>query len=382
MNGARRVTIVGGGIIGLSCAWALVRDGWRVTVLDGAPEAREASWAAAGMLAPHHEASGPGPLWRLGIDSLARWPTFVEDLGVSPTSVDLHLAGGLLPVLDPLDSEVVNERRRFLAAHDVPVRWLDADALRRYEPAITPTCSGALLLPGGQVNPRLVCARLQDAASARGAVIRYHTPVVALENGLVRLSDGEVIASDEVVLASGAWTPGLAALAGIELPGEPVKGQMLRLRAPDGLLRHFVHCHHAYLVPRAGLGLVVGATMVTSGFDRADDPAAIERLAAGARRLVPALADAPIVEHWTGLRPRIAQGLPVIARLRPGLIIATGHFRNGVLLAPVTAEAVRCLAANQLAPCDLAPFSCPSATALRMPRAAEARNPDLPAGHS
>ena len=311
----RRVTIVGGGIIGLSCAWRLARDGWHVTLLDGAPEAREASWAAAGMLAPHHEAHGPGPLWRLGIDSLARWPGFIEDLGITPTAVDLHLAGGLMPVLSDADAAEVAERQRFLSAHGVGARWLDAAEVRQHEPAITGDCAGALLLPGGQVNPRLVCTRLQAAASEAGATIRYHTPVTGISaGGDVTIGDGEVIPGDEVVLASGAWTPGLAALAGIALAGEPVKGQMLRLRAPDGLLSRFVHCQHAYLVPRAGLGLVVGATMVTAGFDKTADPGAIERLAAGARRLVPALADAPIVEHWTGLRPRIA---PWATRDRP-----------------------------------------------------------------
>lgn len=355
----RRVTIVGGGIIGLSCAWRLARDGWRVTLLDGAPEAREASWAAAGMLAPHHEAHGPGPLWRLGIDSLARWPGFVEELGTTAAAVDLHLDGGLMPVLDDADAAEVARRRRFLDEHGIAARWLEAADLRRHAPALAGNCTGALLLPGGQVNPRLVCALLQRVASDAGATIRYHTAVTAIHAGDVTIGSGEIIPGDEVVLASGAWTPGLAVLAGIDLPGEPVKGQMLRLRAPDGLLRQFVHCQHAYLVPRAGLGLVVGATMVSSGFDKSDDPGAIERLAAGARRLVPALADAPIVEHWTGLRPRIAHGLPVISRVRPGLIIATGHFRNGVLLAPATAELVRCVASNQLPPCDLRPFSCP-----------------------
>ena len=360
----RRVTIVGGGIIGLSCAWRLARDGWRVTLLDGAPEAREASWAAAGMLAPHHEAHGPGPLWRLGIDSLARWPGFVEDLGIAPAAVDLHLAGGVMPVLDEADAVEVAARRQFLTAHGIAARWLDATELRRHEPAITADCAGALLLPGGQVNPRLVCTRLQAAASAAGATIRYHASVTAITGDGVSVGDGDFIPADEVILASGAWTPGLAALAGIDLPGEPVKGQMLRLRAGDGVLNHFLHCQHAYLVPRAGLGLVVGATMVTCGFDKSDDPGAIERLAAGARRLVPALADAPIVEHWTGLRPRIADGMPVICRLRPGLIVATGHFRNGVLLAPITAELVRCIASNQLPPCDLAPFGCPRSPAV------------------
>lgn len=360
----RRLTIVGGGIIGLSCAWVMARAGWRVTLLDGAPEAREASWAAAGMLAPHHEAHETGPLWRLGVDSLARWPDFVDGLGVAPAAVDLRLAGGLLPVLDDADLAEAAERGNTLAASGVAVRWLAGDEVHRFEPSLTRDCRAALMLPGGQVNPRLVCMHLQAAATAAGAVIRYHTPVHGIDARGVHVGDGEVVPGDEVVLASGAWTPGLAALAGVDLPGEPVKGQMLRLGADDGLLQRFVHCQHAYLVPRAGLGVVVGATMVTSGFDKADDPGAIERLAAGARRLVPALADAPIAEHWTGLRPRIAHGLPVIARIRAGLIVATGHFRNGVLLAPITAELVRCIASNQLPPCDLAPFSCPGRSAV------------------
>jgi glycine oxidase len=352
--------IVGGGIIGLACAWRLARDGWRVTLLDGAPEAREASWAAAGMLAPHHEADGPGPLWRLGCASLARWPGFLADLGVDQSAVDLRLSGGLLPVLDHADLVAVQARRAFLERLAIPARWVDADEVRTLEPALSPACAGALLLPGGQVNPRLVCTRLVEAGSQAGVTIRYHTPVTGLEPGHVQVAGGETIAADEVILASGAWTPALAALAGIDLPGQPVKGQMLRLRADDGLLRRFVHCHHAYLVPRTGLGLVVGATMVADGFDKRDDPLAIEQLAAGARRLVPALGQAPIVEHWTGLRPRVAHGLPVIDRVRPGLTIATGHFRNGVLLAPLTADLVACIAAKQLPPCDLAPFACPT----------------------
>jgi glycine oxidase len=135
-------------------------------------------------------------------------------------------------------------------------------------------------------------------------------------------------------------------------------GTTLRGLIPDGVLRRFVHNQQAYLVPRRGLGLVVGATMVMAGFDRSDDPAAIERLAQSARRLIPALADAPVVEQWTGLRPRLNHGLPIISRLRPGLIVATGHFRNGILLAPITAAAVHALAVQHSAPCDLAPFTC------------------------
>jgi glycine oxidase len=157
----RRITIVGGGIIGLSCAWVMARAGWRVTLVDGAPEAREASWAAAGMLAPHHEAHDPGPLWRLGVDSLARWPGFIEDLGVGPAAVDLRLAGGLLPVLDEADLAEATARRDIRAACGVPVRWLAGDQVRGLEPSLTRDCRAALVLPGGQVNPRLACTGMR-----------------------------------------------------------------------------------------------------------------------------------------------------------------------------------------------------------------------------
>jgi glycine oxidase len=361
---SQHAIIIGGGIIGLSSAWTLLQHGWRVTVLDAAPEAREASWAAAGMLAPHHEADEAGPLWRLGIDSLQRWPLFVEQLGVKQlgqqsNAVDLHVNGGLMPLLDDSDAAAIEKKKNFLSAHRIPVRWLERRELTAAEPAIAATCQGALLLPGGQVNPRLMCTLLQQALSEHGGVLRYHTAATNITERRVTLATGEHLDADEVILASGAWTPHLAALSGVELSGEPVKGQMLRLRAPDGLLNRFVHCHHAYLVPRRSLGLVVGATMVMAGFDRSDDPAAIERLAAGARRLIPALADAPVVEQWTGLRPRLNGGLPIISRFRPGLIVATGHFRNGILLAPITAAAVHSLAAQQSPPCDLTPFTCP-----------------------
>jgi glycine oxidase len=360
---SKHALIIGGGIIGLASAWELIQHGWRVTVLDAAPEAREASWAAAGMLAPHHEADAISPLWELGVASLARWPIFAaslgtESLGQSSNTIDLRMDGGLIPCLQKTDAQYLHEKQQFLSQANIAYDWLNHAALAQHEPELARTCSSALLVPAGQVNPRLVCCRLQALITQHGGELRYHTHVSGLHDRRVTLSDGGVVEADEIVLASGAWTPQLAALSGIDLMGEPVKGQMLRLRANDGLLRHFVHCHHAYLVPRAGLGIVVGATMVTQGFDRSDDPAAIDRLAHGARQLIPALADAPIIEQWTGLRPRLHHGMPVIARVRPGLIIATGHFRNGILLSPITATIVHALIEQREPPCDVTPFAC------------------------
>lgn len=361
MNAQRSAIVIGGGIIGLACAWRLAQAGWAVTLLDAAAESREASWAAAGMLAPHHEADEPGPLWWLGMASLERWPEFADALG-GADALDLRMVGGLLPILDQGDSDEAARKLAFLAAEGVAGERLTGAALASAEPALAVSCGEALRLPAGHVNPRLTCLRLREACTALGVALRFGAAVAQLDGTRVVAVDGSTLTADEVVLASGAWTPALAHLAGIPLSGEPVKGQLLRFAAPDGLLRHFIHSHHAYLVPRHGQGVVVGATMVESGFDRSQDVQAIARLAAGARRLVPALAQAEIVETWTGLRPRLKGGLPVIGRVRPGLILATGHFRNGVLLTPISADIVACIAAQVPPPCEVGPFSCPGGT--------------------
>ncbi len=342
-----RITVVGGGVIGLSCAWRLAQHGAQVTLHDSAPEAREASWAAAGMLAPHHEAERADPLWHLGVASLARWADFAAELH---TPLDFHQRGGLIAAITPADGETLTAKQDFATRHGIACTRLSRAALLTHEPRLT-GCREALLLPGAQVNPRALTSALRVACAAAGVRLCYGSTVTTLAGLRER--------TDLTVLASGAWTPALASLAGLDLPGEPVKGQLLRFAAPDGLLRHFIHCHHAYLVPRAGAGVVVGSTMTLSGFDKTEDPAAIAQLAANARDLLPALRDAPILETWTGLRPRLASGLPLIAKVRPDLVIATGHFRNGILLTPITASAVVELCDGPPCGVDLLPFSHP-----------------------
>ena len=354
----KRIAVVGGGVIGLACAWRLAEDGHAVQLFDGAPEAREASWAAAGMLAPHHEATAADAVWRLGCASLARWRDFANRLG---TNIDLHLEGGLLPLMTDADAEMLAQKRAFTDSQGIATQWLSRSELAAHEPQLS--AHGALLVPGGHVDPRRLTAALRQGCAQRGVDLRYGTAVSELCPGGVRTGTGTgtgIEACDLTVLANGAWTPALAQLAGISVGGEPVKGQLLRFAVADGLLRHFVHCHHAYLVPRAGAGLVVGSTMVWSGFDKSEDAAAIAHLAANARRLLPQLADAAIVETWTGLRPRVGAGVPVVQRLRDDLIIATGHFRNGILLTPITAEAVAELAGGAACGVDLDDYQLPA----------------------
>jgi len=350
-----RVAVVGGGVIGLACAWRLAGEGARVTVFDAAAEAREASWAAAGMLAPHNEAEGDGPLWRLGRLSLERWPAFLRDLSAEPAAIDYRAHGSLTPLLDAEARRSAEARVAFLARNGIDCRWLVGDALRAAEPALA--APAALALPGGHCDPRLLTALLRRRCADRGVELCYACPVAELdEHGVVTRSGG-YLRCDVVVLAAGAWTPALARLAGLELPGEAVKGQMLRLGSGGEGLRHFLHSDRAYCVPRQDGSVVVGSTMVCAGFDRSEDAEAIDGLAIGARHLLPALADAPITETWTGLRPRLPGGLPCIDRVTERLLIATGHFRNGILLTPITAELVADRIYERRSCCDMRPFA-------------------------
>jgi glycine oxidase len=333
-----RISVVGAGLIGLSCAWRLVRDGHRVCVFDSSAEPREASWAAAGMLAPHHEADHDSPLWRLCAAGLERWPGFLQELGMSPRDADWRDGGGWIRATDLADLDRLEASLRWLRATGTDVLRLSAGAYARACSVAAPGV-GALWLPGAQVDPRLVWPRLRAACLAAGVTERLGAPVTAIAEGSLALADGSTHASDAVLLASGAWTPALAALTGTQLPGAPVKGQMIRLPGPCHL-RGFIRQDHRYLMSRHDGSVVVGATMVEAGFDRALDPSATSALAAWAGDAVPALAAQTPSEAWTGLRPRLASGLPAIGRVRQGLWVATGHFRNGVLLAPITGDLI------------------------------------------
>lgn len=332
------VAVVGSGLIGRSCAWHLARAGHRVALFDIAAQPREASWAAAGMLAPHHEATRPDALWRLCALGLQCWGEFLAGLGVAPEAVDWQAGGGWLRAADTAALDRLEGELRWLRATGVEVLRLSPAAFARVCPAAAPG-AGALWLPGAQVDPRRVLAALHAACVAAGVVERCGPPVEGLDGATLRTADGASHAYDEVVLASGAWTPGLAVLAGFALAGEPVKGQLIRLPGPLRL-PGFLRDGQRYLLTRADGTVVVGATMVEAGFDRSTDPLVASGLAAWAATAVPALAGQSAVETWTGLRPRLASGLPMIGRVRPGLCLATGHFRNGVLLAPLTGEAI------------------------------------------
>jgi glycine oxidase len=360
----RDVVVVGAGLVGLACARALAERGRRVTAVESGAGSREASWAAAGILGVGSEFATDGPLARAAREAFRAWPDAVARLE-RETGVDVGWSdeGTLLVALDEAETSALAERARRLAEMGVGVRPLSREEARRVEPRLSPSVAGALRVGEARLDNR----RLWDAYAAscrrRGVEIRTEEPATAIEGDAagrvagVRTARGTIPAGD-VILAAGAWTETLARLAGIALPSSPVKGQMVRLDAPDGFLRHVVKRGLAYAVPRRGAGLVVGTTSEAAGFSRGTDDATVARLVSSCAALVPSLAALPVAERWSGLRPRLEDGLPAIGPVpsRPGLHLATGHFRTGVLLCEWTGRAVA-LAIDTGETAALAPFS-------------------------
>ena len=360
------VVVVGGGAIGLATARALAATGRRILVLERSHPAREASRAAGGMLSPLAEASGPGAFLSLGLDSLALWPSFAAAL-TDETGVDLDLRidGKLLLALDPPAVERLRSRSHWLAPAGFAARWLEDAALRAREPAVAPYALAGLHLDhDGQVDNRALGEALAEAAARAGCAVRAESPVQALIAGggriqAVRTEDGTMHACETVVLAAGAWSGALAGLPR-PLPVGPLKGQMIALASAGGTLRTMVETSACYLIPRrgpAGASIWVGATSEDAGFARGTTATGRAELRRAAQSAVPQLTDAREVEAWAGFRPATPDGLPVLGPDPdlPGLIHATGHFRNGILLTPLTAELiVSCIEGR--ADARLAPF--------------------------
>lgn len=344
----RDVVIVGGGVIGLSVAWHLARSGAPVTVLERGTIGGGASGAAAGMLAPLAEAKTPGSFIELGRASLAAYPAFVEALR-DETGLDPELIGpGMLRVATTdAEADTLCGAFEWQRAAGLPVEWLGAEAARTLEPALSPAVRAAVLSSGERhVEPRRLVRALALACARRGVCIRENTPVVGVTTTQRRVSGVQTpagsVGSGSVVIAGGAWSEPMGRWLGMTLPVFPVRGQILALSCLPPPIRHTVYTQAGYLVPKADGRVVVGATEERAGFDTRPTAGGMAGLLALAPALVPALADAPFESVWTGLRPGSPDGLPLLGPL-PGwenVCVATGHFRNGVLLAPITGEII------------------------------------------
>ena len=360
------VLVAGGGLIGLSVAWRAAQRGLSVTVVDEAPGAG-ASYAAAGMLAPVTEAAyGEEPLLGLCRASLDRYPAFVAEVAAaSGVDVVLRTAGTLLVGFDDDDMRALEELHRFQRELGLDAQRLTAREARRREPSLTPRLRGGLHVSGDHsVDPRQLHAALLRAAGSSGVrVVRARIDSLCIDGNRatgVRLADGRELSAASVVLALGAWSASLPGVPG--LPVRPVKGQILRLRGADGLLdgtvRALVRGRHVYLVPYTEGGLVVGATMEEKGFDATVTAGAVHELLRDAIEVVPGVSELELVETLARWRPGTPDNAPLLGYSPlPGLVLATGHYRNGVLLAPVTGDAVATLLTDGALPEEAAPFT-------------------------
>ena len=344
---AQTVVVVGGGVIGLATARALSMRGAAVVVLESGALAREASWAAAGILGVGSESPDDGPLFRLRLDAWRGWPGTAAAL-FEETGIDVGLAasGTLLVALDAAEAAALDARRAVLQSAAIPAARLDARAARAKEPALGPDLVAALWIGEGRLDNRRLLEAYEASCRARGVRIETGRGVERLSTRGDRvvgaIAGGKTFEADAVILASGAWSEALARTAGLSLPTVPIKGQMARLDAPDGFLSHVAKRGLPYAVPRAGRGVIVGTTSEIAGFDKGVGADAAAELVLAIRRFVPGLAAFPVVESWAGLRPRLSDGLPAIGpvRSRPGLFVATGHHRNGILLCEETGRLV------------------------------------------
>jgi glycine oxidase len=359
------VLIVGGGIIGLAIAWRAHQAGISATVLERDTVGHGTSRVAAGMLAPVAEvefgASG-GRLLDLGLRSAGMWPGFAAELeALTGLPVGLLRTGTLLAARDEDDARELERQHEFRRSLGLAVRRLRPSQARELEPALAPTVRLALEVPDDHsVDPRLVLTALRQACESTGVQLREHTPVarVELDDGGVgraaghagarvtgvTLQNGERLHAERVVLAAGPWSERIDGLpVGEVVPVRPVKGQILRLRDPAGagLLRRVLRFRGGYLVPRDDGRYVLGATVEERGFELAPTAGGVYELLRDARELIPGISELEIEELSVGLRPGTPDNAPVIGpgSVR-GLVWATGHYRNGILLAPLTAELV------------------------------------------
>lgn len=321
------LVVAGGGVIGLTCAWRAAQAGWTVSLFDPAPESGS-SWVAGGMLAPVTEAwPGEEQLLELGLRSVALWPEFAAELG----DPGLHAGGTVVAATGTGDRAELDSLADHLARLGRPVERLTGRELRRLEPALGPDVRGGLSVPADlSVDNRALLGSLRTAAEKAG---------VRIEERAYRGEPAETL-----LICAGAHSAALhPALRGLV---RPVKGEILRLAhrrgafpMPGRTVRALVDGRPVYLVPRPN-GLVVGATQSEQGFDTEPTVGGVRDLLRDAERIVPGIAEYGLVEVAAGLRPGSPDNLPLIGRLDDRTLVATGHSRNGILLAPLTAQLV------------------------------------------
>jgi glycine oxidase len=377
------VVIAGGGVIGTAIAWRAAAAGLDVVLADPA-HGDGASLVAAGMLAPVSEALfGEGALLRVNLLALARFPSFAAELEqVTGHRVGLRREGTLAVAYDPGDYAALMRLTAFRRSAGLDAEELDSRACRKLESFLTPDVHGGVLFPGDwSVDNRRYAAALREAAAAAGvrAVRDRVTAVLTADDadgadgadGRVRgvaLADGGEIGAGQVVVAAGSWSGAVHGLpAALKTAVRPVKGQLLRLRHPDGMppvlthtIRATVRGADVYLVPRADGEVIVGATQEERGPDLTVTAGAVHDLLHDAMSVLPVTSELILAETCAGLRPGTPDNGPIVggagSGVPGGVLLATGHYRNGILMSAATADAIVACLTGQPPAAEWEPF--------------------------
>ena len=368
----KKIIIIGGGVIGLGIGWQLAKAGAAVTIHERGQVGRGASWAAGGMLGPIAEAHiDELDLLKLSNQSLARYPEWVDELeSEAEMSIGYRAEGTLIIGIEPDDTYQLRHAYTLYQDLGLNVEWLSGQAAREIEGALSPYVTAAIRCETDhQVDNRLMVQALLYAYQLRGGMLHQHSSVerIVIENGTatgVQTADG-FQGADVCILAAGCWSAQISGLPETMIPPvRPVKGQMLALQMREGIMISNVirtvkarYPMPVYLVPRTDGRLVIGATTEELGFDTDLIVGGIYELLHGAFEAVPAIYKLPLIETWTGLRPGSSDNAPILGKTPvENLIYATGHYRNGILLTPITAYEISTLVRTGEVSEIIAPF--------------------------
>jgi glycine oxidase len=340
------VVIIGAGAIGCSIAYQLAKENVVVVVVDKGEIGREASWASAGILT--HASSGASPYAQLCRASRAMFPALAEELrDVADVDIEYRESGGLDDFFTEEEERELDGYFHAESGRGIAVEKLSREELLQREPAMSLEARGALCWQeDAQVrNPRYVRA-LAQAAARRGATFVLGKPVTEILTVGERVTGvrafDETISAGATIVAAGAWSARMGRLLGCAMEVEPVKGQIVLLETVPSLVRHVVHASDFYLVPRVDGKILVGATVEFAGFDKRPTPEGVHSLLQRALELVPALAQHALVTAWAGLRPYRERGVVIGPVPRwENVYVATGHYRNGILLSPITGRLIK-----------------------------------------
>lgn len=360
--------IIGGGVIGCAIAWRLAEAGMRVAAIERGKVGGEASRAAGGMLAPLAEADSADDFFHLAVRSRAMYADFGRELKTaSGIDIEYRTEGTLFLSLTEEDDKELDRRWRWQHEAGLNVKRLNADCARKLEPAITPRLRWALKFPDDhQVNNRRLVSAMHSAALSAGVEFQTNTKVrkLLIESSAGRrqvtgvvTANGNVAAST-VIIAAGSWSSLLTESTLPSLKIEPVRGQMVAVEMTATPVNHVIYSRRGYIVPRFGGQLIAGSTSEKVGFDKRVTAGGVASIIERASEILPDFGQLAITETWSGLRPHAAGDLPVLGADPnvEGLIYATGHYRNGILLTPVTALIISELILKGESSINLSPF--------------------------